>query len=326
MKNISKDITTGEYKKVYLLYGDEDYLKKNIKNQLKKAIAGDETTMNYNYFEGKNFKISEVIAIADTFPFFADRRLIILENTGVFKSGDGELTEYISSMPDTTIMVFVESEVDKRGRLFKKVKDEGYVCELAYQGEAALTKWVLTSLGNAGKRITKETMELFLEYTGMDMSNIANEMGKLIDYTGESDVVTNADVEAICTPQVSGKIFDMIDAIGNKNSVKALSLYRNLLATKEPPMRILFMLTRQFNIMLKVKELGSKGYSNEAIAKNVGIQSFVAGKALRQAGGFSTRQLVNAIEDFVSTEEDVKNGRLDELAAVEMLIIKYSGK
>ncbi len=326
MKNISKDIASNEYKKVYLLYGDENYLKKNIKNQLKKAIAGDETSMNYNYFEDKNFKISEVIAIADTFPFFADKRLIILENTGVFKSANDELNEYISNMPETTVMVFVENEVDKRGKLYKKVKDEGYVCELAYQSEAALMKWCVSVLGNAGKRITKETMDLFLEYTGMDMSNIDNEINKLIDYTGDREVVTNEDVEAICTPQVSGKIFEMIDAIGNKNSVKALELYRNLLATKEPPMRILFMLTRQFNIMLKVKELGVRGYSNDAIAKNVGVQSFVAGKALRQANGFSMKQLVNAIEDFVATEEDVKNGRLNELAAVEMLIIKYSAK
>ena len=326
MKSISKDISSGEYKKVYLLYGDEDYLKKNIRNKLKEAIVGNENTMNYNYFEGKNFKINEVTAIADTFPFFADKRLIILENTGLFKSAADEMNEYIGVMPDTTVMVFVENEIDKRGKLYKNVKENGYVCELNHQSEAALTNWVLNYFGSAGKKITKGTMEMFLEYAGMDMFNIYNEMGKLVDYTAGRDVITDDDVEAVCIPQVSGKIFEMIDAIGNRNSAKAMLLYRNLLATKEPPMRILFMLARQFNIMLKVKELGSKGYSGESIAKNVGIQSFIVGKTLKQTSGFTIKQLIDAVEDCVKIEEDVKNGRLDELAAVEMIIIKYSAK
>lgn len=326
MKNISKDINTGEFKKVYLIYGEEDYLKNNIKKRLTSAITGDETTMNYNRFEGKDIKISEITGIADTFPFFADRRMILIENSGFFKSSNDELTVYLDNMPDTTIMVFIEDEVDKRGKLYKKVKETGYVCEATHMSEGELEKWLLQIIGKNNKQITKDTLSMILQYTGTDMLNIANEMEKLLNYTLDKGVITNEDVEAVCTPQISGKIFDMIDAIGNKNSKKALELYRNLLAIKEPPMRILFMLSRQFNIMLKVKELNGKGYSKDNIAKNVGVQSFVVTKALKQSESFGGKELVEALNDCLEAETDVKNGRLDELAAVEMIIVKYSEK
>jgi len=147
MKNIAKDISSGEFKKVYLIHGEEEYIKKNIKKQLKNAVAGDENSMNFNKFEGKDVKLKEVISIADTFPFFADKRLILLENTGCFKSGGDELTEYIETMPDTTIMVFVENEVDKRCRLYKTVKETGYVCEANHMSEAELSNWILKKIG-----------------------------------------------------------------------------------------------------------------------------------------------------------------------------------
>ena len=78
MQNLTQDIKNHSFKPVYLLYGDEAFLKNSYKNQLKNAISGDDT-MNYNYFEGKGLDLNELISLADTMAFFSEKRLIMGE-------------------------------------------------------------------------------------------------------------------------------------------------------------------------------------------------------------------------------------------------------
>ena len=121
MKSLNEDLKTGQLNNVYLLYGEEAYLKKQYKDKLRNALVSPDDNMNYAYYEGKGININEVIDLAETLPFFAERRLIVLEDTGLFKSASPELADYIKEMPDTTSMIFVETEVDKRGKLYKSV-------------------------------------------------------------------------------------------------------------------------------------------------------------------------------------------------------------
>ena len=133
MQTINEDIKNGTFKPVYLLYGEEAFLKQSYKKKLRAAISGDDT-MNYNYFEGKGPDVKEIISLADTMPFFAERRLVLVDGSGFFKSSaPEELVNYIPEIPESTCMVFVESEVDKRNKLYKKVKDNGYAAELKKQ-------------------------------------------------------------------------------------------------------------------------------------------------------------------------------------------------
>lgn len=324
MRKINEDIKNGNFEKIYLLYGTEEYLKKQYKNRIKTAICGDDT-MNYSYFEGKDCDVTAIVGISETLPFFADRRLVVMEHSGFFKSSNDVMNEYMERVPETTCLVFVETEVDKRNKLFKKVKDLGYVCEMAEQNNAALEKWIVGILNQNGKKITKSTLELFLTNVGSDMENISKELEKLICYCLEREVITDDDVKKVCSVQISSKIFDMIDAMANKDRKKTLGLYYDLIAMKEPPMRILFMLSRQFNIMLQVYELSERGADNGSIASKAAVQPFIVGKILRQLkSGFDGKTLVQALEDCIKIENDIKNGRMDEKAGVEMILIKYS--
>ncbi|MEG0963354.1 MAG: DNA polymerase III subunit delta, partial [Lachnospiraceae bacterium] len=130
MKSLNEDLKTGEFKQVYLLYGEEVYLKKQYKEKLVHGMTAENDTMNYAYYEGKNTNPKEIIDLAETMPFFADRRLIVMENTGFLKNATPELADYLKTMPETTYMLFVEEELDKRGRLFKAIKDCGRAVEL----------------------------------------------------------------------------------------------------------------------------------------------------------------------------------------------------
>ena len=244
MKNIQEDIKTGNFKQAYLLYGEEAYLKQQYKHNLIKALNPDGDTMNFSHYEGKGTDVKQLIDLCETMPFFAERRVILLEDTGFFKNKCDELADYMKALPDYLCMVFAESEVDKRSRMYKAVKNCGRIAEFVRQDEKTLMRWAAGLLGKEGKKITQKDMELLLTKTGVDMGNLRMELEKLITYTGERDVVTGADIEAVCTTQTQNKIFDMVRAVTEKNQKRALDLYYDLLTLKEPPMRILFLLIR----------------------------------------------------------------------------------
>jgi len=321
MQTLNQDIKDHHFRPMYLLYGEEAFLKNSYKNRLKEAIIGDDT-MNFSKFEGKGLDVDELIRLADTMPFFAERRLILVEDSGLFKSASDALVKYLPSMPDTCCLLFVESEVDKRGRLYKKVKELGYAAELGRQDTAQLARWAGGILAKEGKKITGRTMERFLDMAGDDMENIRMELEKLISYTHGRDVVTDEDVMAVGTVRVTSKIFDMVAAIANRQPKKAMDLYEDLLTLKEPPMRILFLIARQFNQILQVKELAAAGMDRSTIASKLKMQPFVVGKVLPQAKQFTRQQILSYVELCVDAEEAVKTGRLQDRMAVELLIAK----
>ncbi|WP_124066001.1 DNA polymerase III subunit delta [Clostridium sp. E02] len=324
MQTLNQDIKNHSFKQIYLLYGEESYLKNNYKNQLKTAITqGD--TMNFNLFSGKGIDVKEVISLADTIPFFGDRRLILIEDSGFFKRAVDELVTYLSGLPDTTYLVFVESEVDKRSKMFKKVKELGYAAEMGRQDFSQLARWSGTILTREGKKITGHTMERLLGMVGDDMENIRMELEKLISYTLGREIITDEDVDAVCTVRITNKIFDMVTAIVNRQTKKAMDLYEDLLALKEPPMRILFLIGRQFNQILQVKELMGKGMEKSGIASKLKIPPFAAGKLMPQARSFQRDQIISYVNLCVDMEESVKTGRLGDRLAVELLLtLNYS--
>lgn len=231
------------------------------------------------------------------------------------------MAEYLTVPNESTCFVFTESEVDKRSKLFKAVQSKGCVAEFAIQDENTLKRWIAGILNKENKKITENTVQLFLTKTGTDMENIRMELEKLVCYCMDRDVITDDDVNTVCTNRISNHIFDMINAIADKQTSKALQLYYDLLALKEPPMRILFLIARQYNILLQVKELKSKGYDNKGIASKVGVPPFIAGKYATQASRFKTADLKQALKQCVESEEAVKTGRMNDIMSVEMLIV-----
>ena len=234
--------------------------------------------------------------------------MILIENSGFFKNGCDELAAYVKEIPETCVFLFIEKEVDRRGKFFKAVKEFGHPVELTRQKEKKLIPWILSILKKEGKKITEANMQLFLTKTGTDMESIANELEKLICYTYSREVITTEDIETVCCEQITNKIFDMISAISEKQQKKALELYYDLLLLKEPPMKILFLLTRQFHLFMQIKELSAAHYDYASISKHTGLQAFLIGKYLNQAKHFSFAALRQAIQDCAETEEAIKTG------------------
>lgn len=186
MKSLNEDLKTGQFRQIYLLYGEENYLKKQYKDRFTKAMLPNGDTMNYAYYEGKGVDVREVIDLAETLPFFAERRLLVFENTGFFKSAGEDLADYIKDMPDTTFFIFVENEVDKRSKLFKAVKAKGHIAELPFQDESTLKKWILGMVRKENKQISESTVTYLLNKSRYRYGEYTEGTGKtILLYTGE---------------------------------------------------------------------------------------------------------------------------------------------
>jgi DNA polymerase-3 subunit delta len=325
MKVIKEHIKTGSFKKFYLLYGSEDYLKKLYRDKLKVAILQESGDMNFSYYEGKDVEPKKIYEAAQTLPFFSDKRLIIVENSGLFKNAS-ELSELLEQTPDSTVVIFVETEIDKRSKLYKFIKDKGTISEMNGLDEQNLKLFVASLLEQEKKRITEASILYLLDKTGADMVNICNEVEKLIGYTYGKEIVTPEDIDAVVTTQITGKIFLMIDAIGTKQQSKALELYYDLLSVREKPMSILYLIIRHFNILLQVKNLQGLGYNSTSISEKVGVPPFAVNKYLGQSRNFASAKLKEALEFGTEIEEQVKTGRMLEKIGVELFIVTFSKK
>lgn len=325
MKVIKEHIKSGSFKQFYLLHGNEAYLIKLYRDKLKEAILGELDQMNYSHFEGKDINLKEVNDIAQTLPFFSDKRLILIEQSGLFKS-QNDLKEVLLGVPESTFFIFAEQEVDKRNKSYKFLKEHGNLSEINGMDQKNLMLFIASLLKPSGKKITQNIADYLLDKTGTDMENILNEVDKLISYTCDRDSITVEDIDAIVTTQISGKIFQMMDAIGLKQQNKALSLYYDLLSVREKPSHILYLIMRHFNILLQVKDLSDHGFTSSVITEKVGIPPFTVSKYIGQAKNFTMMQLFKSLKMATDTDEQIKTGRMQDKIGVELLIIGFSRK
>ena len=324
MKKIMQDIKENNFESFYLLYGSEDYLKHQYRDKLIKALVDAEDNMNYSYFEGKKINVSEMLDIGDTLPFFADNRVIVVENSGLFKKTPEGFEKRLENFPDSTHVIFVESEVDGRNRLNNWFKKNGYKTEMKPPTEGELRKWIAKLCKDENKQIYENAVEYFIGAVGLDMLLIKNELEKLFAYVGERGEITVDDVRAICVNEADDTLYAMIDAIGNRNQKEALLLYRNLLELKQEPLFILSQLSRNVRKMLEVSELIKSGKSSDEIASAAGIPKWTINRYKSQIRHNGKESFIHMLEKCLETEANIKTGLVKDIVGVELLIVEFS--
>ena len=320
MKVLNNDLKTSNFKAIYVLSGDDEFLKNSYKKRLKAAIVGDDQ-MNFAYFEGKGIDIDSIINFGNTLPFFSEYRCILIEDSKWFKSGNERFLDYVSNKPDSTKFIFVEKDLDKRSKLYKKVKDIGYIAELNNPNDIELIKFEGSLVKKAGKKITVTNMDFFIARVGNDMERLKSELDKLLSFTLDKDIIEEEDIRAIASVSLTGKIFDLVKMITNNKIKEALDIYEDLVALKEPPAKIMFFITKQFNQLLQIKELLFDGFSEQDIISKMNLNQYVVKNLIRQARGFDMAMLLSYIKNAIELEEAAKQGNINHKLALEMLML-----
>lgn len=323
MKSVREDIKSRQFRRIYFFLGEETYLRNQYKNVLKEAIAeGD--TLNVSEYSGKDIDSREIIELSETAPFMAEFRVIVISDSHLFKSSQDELADYLKSVPDTTVFIFSEEEADKRGKLYKAISSNGHIIDCSRQTEETLSRWILSKIKAENKEITGRALKAFLERSGNNMDIIATELEKLLCYTMNKKDITEEDILTICSEQTEDKVFEMIDLMSMGNQKRALALYSDLLTLKIPPLKILSLISRQYNILLQVKALKNNGAGKQQIASSVKISPYFVDKYISISNKYSYEQLKDALVLCADYDKDFKSGIISDTMAVELLIVKFS--
>jgi len=329
MDLLENHIKTGDFARAYLLYGSEGFLLSHWRNALVQAISRGDSQMlemNMDVFEGA-ISAEIIINAAETMPFMADCRMIIVKNSGLFASGRSDdsaaMAEYVKGIPDTAVIVFIEADVDKRGRLYKRLADKsiGMAFEAATPKEPQLADWAVQHAAGLGKKMTKAVGLSLIRTVSADMQFLSTEIAKLVAYAGTNPTITAEDVAALCVKSIEGRIFDLMRAIGNRDAKTACRLYGDLIALKESPLMILAMIARHFRFCLQCGSLATR-MSKRDIAAKLSLQPFAVRDFVETSRNFSQNAMIAGLTDCLETDCAVKSGEIGDVIGVEVLIAK----
>ena len=323
MKNLRKEIREGVFRQLYLLTGPEDYLRRQYRDLLRDALipkASPGAEMNLHYYQGNEASAGALIDLAETMPFFGDRRLFILEDTELFKKGSDALSDYLSAPAPTACFMFVEKSADKRTKLYKLLKAKGLVAEFSTPDKQTLARWCGKLAAERGISFGEGALSLLLDYAGFDMNHLKNELDKLMAYAMDKGSIGEADVRSLCIRNPEDTVFQMIDSVADKNKERTMRLYEDLLKRREAPMKLLLLLARQYRILLGVIEKNGKG--DRELAEALGIPVFSVKKYAALGAKLSRRSVTLGLAKCAAMDEAVKLGRIQDSFAFETLLLE----
>lgn len=314
----------------YLFEGAEEYIKETALKQLEKLLLPPGMEQ-LNCAELDNPGADEIIAAAETLPFMADRRLVIVRNLALLTQGKGKdeateterLAQYLPTMaPSACLVFYVRGKADGRKKLYNTLKKEATLVAFDTLSDEELHRWIMQTIGNMGKTISPALAAELSFTVGSDGTLLRGEMEKLCAHAGDRQEINKEDIAAVASRSVECTVFDMVDALVAGNSHQAFLLLAQLLRTGGDRIGSLAMVLRQYRILFHLKTMREARVPNQEIRSRLGIKPFAVDRADRQARAYTTAQLEEAVALCLDTDFGIKSGKLPQEGAVEAAMLR----
>ena len=307
-----------------LLYGQDTYrsreeLKKIIKEQEKNCLAGRQANLNWFNFVRIDARDSEIEIFeqirqsTNTVSMFNEKKLIVIEN--IFSAPldiQKNLSEFLKGIakdPDT-IIVFWAEEIEEKNELFKILKTRAEIKKFDLLKGVQLKNWVKDHILEQEGKIEAQALSRIIEYVGSDLWRITNEISKLLNYDKE---IKLENVELLVKPEIDLNIFNLVDALGQKNKQRALGLFNQHIEKGEDDFYLLSMFIYQIRNLLRIK--------STPVAK-LDLHPFVIRKTKYQAENFTFEELKKIYYQLMTIDLEAKTGKADITTALELFLAK----
>ncbi len=329
---------------IYVLHGEADLLRaeelKVLRDKWSDKQLGD---LNTVVLDGKQLTIGKLRHHCDAIPFLSDSRVVIVENLlSRFEPRRGdkdsqeetesnpalkqEWLDYMPRVPVTTNLVFIESGALAKNnaalKFLEGAKKNAVVKKFDPPNERGLPDWILKRVEGKGGQIEYSAANELALYVGNDLRAVDNEIEKLLAYR-PGDKIRREDVQALVAPIHEQTIFELVDALGKRQTDHALKLLHEQLAHNAAPPYLMAMITRQFRLLLQIRDLQMRGLS-DSLAEKLKLNPYYARKLSDQAQNFSVEQLEMIYHKLLEVDVAMKTSRGDPEVALDVLTVELT--
>jgi len=353
--SVINSIKRGVISPIYLLSGTEEYLQEMVIDALKDALVATEIgAFNLDELEGEEVTIGSIVDIANTLPVFAEKRLVIVKNAPFLQggskkksevgkeesaeesasekreetkkdSGDTEVQALLKYLADpllsTCLVFWQKGSVSKNRKVYKAIAaNKGQIVVLNQLKGRDAPNWLILEAKKRGKVLEPKAADYLSFNCGNQLRDLHNELEKLFLYCQDDNNITLPIVQRVATKSSEGNIFSLVDYLGEKKGEEALGELRNLLITGEPPVKINFMIARQFRLFLLAKDMLARGKPKNEIAAHLHLHPYVTNKIMQQINNFSFPELERSLELICESDLLLKS-RTNQKLTLENLVL-----
>lgn len=330
-QRLKQDLSEGKPGQLYVLYGEETYLRDYYLGKLREQIlSGGMGTFNLHEIGAKDMSPHALEEAVDCLPMMGERTLVLVTDYDLFKAGEKEREAYInlfSQLPDYCCVVFlydlIEYKGDARTRLSGALKQYGAVVNFVRQEQGDLVDWVRRRFRALGKDIDSRLALDLIFLCGDLMTNLIGEIEKIGAYAKQKHI-TRANIEAVATPQLDAVVFRMTDAIGEGNFDKAMAVLGELYQMQEPPIKIMWSLGRQMRQLYSARLALEQGKGPSYVASLWGIKPYPAEKLVSSAKRFSLKWCRKAVVRCGETDLAMKSTGQDGETLLTTLLLELA--
>lgn len=304
-------------KPVYFIIGDDRFLVLKAQDIITHKFISNAVELNLQLFSGDEYKMQSIIENAQTFPFCSDYRVLLIRSSPDKISANDQkiFDEYLSQPSKHTIMIFVfDEKTDFYQKNFSKVE----VIDCSKLSKQILTKYVASFLAQNKKRITMEAVDLLLEFCDNDLVKIENECSKL-SFAIEDEIINKEHILNFVPKSLDYQIFELSNAIGDRDISQALSILQHLLNKKVSSQYILGVIISHIRRMFYSSVSSDTDYN---ISKMLGIKEYAVTMTRKSSKNFKKSHLKRALELCLDYDYAIKAGKIDEEVALYTLILE----
>jgi len=324
-KDLYARLRNQEYKPVYLFAGEETYQQEEAWRFLERKFGVD--SLNMEIFYCGELSISDLILAAQTHPFMAEKRLLVVKDAHKLKSADAEaLSQFLRNPLDTVCILFLWPERVKRENknslLFKAAEAAGEVVEFKALYDSELPSWVKGKIKEQSKTISDEAVELLITESGSSLLDLSNEIEKLVLYAARKNEISAADVESLSGHTRQSNLNNLADSIESGKTVAALKITENLMSEGEMPLKILATVYRVLRRLLMARSLMEEKNSSRAdIQRELYLNAYFDRNFFNNLSKFTPVRLKKYIGLVLKADTELKSSSRPEQMVLEELIL-----
>lgn len=322
---LKNDISSKNLRRIYYIYGSEDYLKKFYLDEIKKVVVSPEAEgSDYHKIGGKPLILEDFSEHLESFPLISEKKMIVITDLPFSSPIRLYLQKNPNDLPEDTVVVLYngEEKYDERTKDFKEFKSfieqNGLMVEINTPGLPVLRKWIKQSFEKRQKLISMEVINYLLSNVDNDMNMMLGEIEKLNAYCEKT--ITTSDIDAVCIKTVDAKTYELTDAVLNKDSVLAFELLKKLFEMQINVQLLLATLFSAFCNLYKIRILMAEGLSAEAISKSLNMRDFVVKKYIKKIQHVNESGLSKLIDICIKADLAAKSTVIEEKTIITKLI------